>query len=142
MSLRTALGAVTTGFMLERHSRFQFVDTLSTGGSVLRMHRRYSVALSLVVVALLASLSHLCVLPPETHAATSDTHHHSDNVFHAPSCEAVRSAAASIPRMTPVLVLRAAELSSVADRWPRIAGDRAVVRPSLRLYLQYAALLI
>ena len=108
------------------------------------MMRRHLFGLGVVMVALFATLGHVCALPLDTHAQQSEADHHDGDAFHAASCEALRTAPASTPRTNGVLVaivpvvseaVRSVELIRAVDRTP-------IVRGSPPLYLRHAALLI
>jgi hypothetical protein len=108
------------------------------------MIRRHLLGLGIVIVALLATLGHVCVLPIGTHAEQSEADHHDGDAFHAASCEALRTAPSSIPKANAV----AFEIVPVAPEGVRSVGliramDRTpIVRGSPPLYLRHAALLI
>ena len=103
-----------------------------------------SSALVLLLVAVAAVFSHICVLPGHTH--DGDAHHdagheHPGDAIHAASCDAVSATAPGI--VPPALASRVAVVASVA------AGERherPIATPSVAssppLFLLHAALLI
>lgn len=97
-----------------------------------------------LVVALLATLSHVCVLPLDTHTVAADTDDHDGNAFHAASCEALQSPSAPTPGRTATVVatvpVRPEHLCSVDLR--RAVDSVPTLRGSPPLYLRYSALLI
>ena len=106
-------------------------------------------AWSLLAVACVVALAHVCVLPTHGNAATvapSASHdhdsHHDDEALHSASCDAVRAASVSVP--TPVVPVTVVAYPD--DSRPGIPTNLSFVAPaptpSPPLFLLHAALLI
>ena len=107
-----------------------------------RAHR--SAGALLLVIAVVALLGHVCVLPVHAHAEMPGAHHShapdGGDAVHAASCEAVRGSA---PAVIPALAVARAD----AGTSTRPVATRVVVTPpapdsSPPLFLRHAALLI
>ena len=106
-------------------------------------------AWSLLAVACVVALAHVCVLPTHGHAATvapaaSHDHdsHHDDEALHSASCDAVRAASVSVP--TPIIpVSLVAYPDDSRCRIPaNVSSAAPTPAPSPPLFLLHAALLI
>lgn len=114
-----------------------------------RPTRRHGfVAAALLIVAIIAVLAHVCVLPVHAHAVPVEGHgsHHddsSDNSVHTASCDALKTASA-----TPSIILVATAVPVAGVEPVSLKGhafDAAPVRThsgSPPLFLLHAALLI
>lgn len=116
-------------------------------GSMRSLGRTHGVvSVPLLIIAIIAVLGHVCVLPGHVHPAPVEGHGSHDTApvndsAHAASCDALKSASAS-PLMVPV----ATWTSVVAVAPDSLRLPQAAFRPahgeSLPLFLLHAALLI
>ena len=136
-------------------SKGAIVDTSTRAAysRLTRMTKRCSaIRHVLVVAALLTVLGHVCALPGHAHAAgaagdhhglpTTDHEHSDGDAVHAASCEAVRSASATVG--TPILIglsPRASITAALVDA-PLRAAESTPPTSSPPLYLTHRALLI
>jgi hypothetical protein len=113
-----------------------------------RTRRHGLIAAALLIVAIIAGLAHVCVLPVHAHAVPVDGHgshddDSSDNSVHTASCDALKTASA-----TPSFILTATSVPVVDVEPVSLKGhvfDAAPVRTdphSPPLFLLHAALLI
>ena len=112
--------------------------------SLCTMVPRHFLSSIVLIVALFATLGHVCVLPLDTHATATDTDDHDGEALHAASCEALRSTGAPLVRTTGIMVATVAITSErlcPADL-RRVVASAPIVRGSPPLYLRHSALLI
>ena len=122
------------------------IRTLAGGMRGLK-HTHGILVIALLIVAIAAVLGHVCVLPAHAHAVPVDGHgshseDSSENSVHTASCDALKSASATLsiaPTATSTLLIVAEPISMRRPVDTAAAGGRAESPP---LFLLHAALLI
>ena len=95
-----------------------------------------------LVVALLLTLGHVCVLPLDMHVEANDVDHQDSDAFHAASCEALPRVAANAMTVTAVRARIPIVVAPSGLKSQRLTGAVAIVRESPPLFVLHGALLI